>query len=87
MLEQHNAHLILNGHNHIYERSHKENQVYITSGGSARNLHRAGTFNPYRQFLYNEKNHYVIFDVTPNAVTINAYNIDGRRIDNYTIRK
>jgi len=92
ILEKYGVPLVLNGHEHSYQRTHplragqpveEGGTVYVTTGGGG-----VGLYPVYpRPFLaYGESaHHYVRGDVNGFRMTLKSIRIDGQEIDNVTL--
>jgi hypothetical protein len=92
--EQHDVDLVVNGHNHLYERSVPirdgaevgpgEGPVYLVSGGGGAPLYenvRDEWFNAFAEPV----EHFVIGDFSPEEATFTAYDLAGNTLDRFTI--
>lgn len=86
--------VVLSGHSHMYERfrpmASKDRPsewpiTHITTGGGGANLHTA-LANP-ALIAQETTNHYMVFDVTRNALRGKAIRADGSLIDSFEFRK
>ncbi len=94
IFEQRGVQMVTSGHNHIYERSvpilagaevsDDEGVVYLVSGGAGADLYE-NTEDQWFGAVANPIEHYVIADVTPEKVTVTAYDIAGNIIDTFVI--
>ena len=81
LFEMYGVDLVLNGHDHLYERSYKDGVYYVVSGGGGAPLYRVNSVeNPYQQVAVST-NHYVTLDVESAAITLTAIDADGQIID------
>jgi len=81
LFERYGVDLVLAGHNHLYERSRKDNVYYVVTGGGGAPLYDVGDApNPYRESGVSVY-HYVSLDVTGTAMELTATRDDGQVID------
>lgn len=89
------VHLVLNGHKHTYERSRprrngsvsSDGTVYIVSGGAGGNLkdpEGATTRSRFTRRNYRGY-HYLIVEDLGYQLTIQCYDLEGRRIDAFAL--
>lgn len=85
LFEMYGVDLVLNGHDHIYERSHKNGVYYVVTGGAGAPLYAPGSApNPYRQ-VSASANHYTALDVDNSSITLTAIGKAGEVLDWFTI--
>lgn len=79
-------HLVLTGHNHIYERRRGAGRVlYITCGGTGSVSDYDLPEDPKRMVGYTEQNFFTELDVTRKELRIRATNESGKLIDDVTV--
>jgi uncharacterized protein (TIGR03437 family) len=93
ILDKHSVPLVLNGHEHSYQRSSPvrdgrivnqgEGTVYITTGGGGAVLHPV--FPSESIAASASEHHYVSCDVHGCRVHIKAIGVDGQELDTYTV--
>jgi len=72
LYEQYRADVVFNGHDHLYERSHKDGVYYIVTGGGGAPLYPARkTPNPNRQ-VSNMAHHFCTVDIGGETTTLRA---------------
>jgi hypothetical protein len=96
LYEKHRVDLALNGHIHLYERTHpirggkvdpKGGVTYLTSGGGGGRLE---DFDPAPAFFKNQGRvdyHFVYFTAVGGTLEGKAFDADGRLFDQFTLRK
>ena len=85
LFEAHAVDLVLNGHDHFYERSYKEGTYYVVTGGGGAPLYAAGgNPNPFGQFN-RSVHHYVALDITSDELTLSAIDAEGEEFDRIAI--
>ena len=85
LFEHYGVDLVLNGHDHIYERSEKDGVYYVVTGGGGAPLYEIDVVdNPYQQVAHSA-NHYVGIDVAPSSLTLSAIGVDGELLDWFVI--
>ena len=85
LFEMYGVDLVLNGHDHIYERSEKNAVVYIVTGGAGAPLYNINTFhNPYQNFA-RSTHHYLRIIVTARQLELFAVDLAGHVFDRTTI--
>jgi predicted phosphodiesterase len=81
LFEMYGVDIVLNGHDHLYERSQKDGIYYVVTGGGGAPLYKINSAeNPYQQ-VAQSVNHYTTLDVESTAITLSAIDADGRIID------
>ncbi len=85
LLRQHHATAMLTGHEHSYERNEPPGGVsHVTTAGGGlgarRKTSRAAEQNPY-SVVFDRRQHFCLFEVTPEKCTMTAVATDGSVID------
>jgi hypothetical protein len=81
LFETYGVELVLNGHDHLYERSYKDGVYYVITGGGGAPLYKINRVeNPFQQ-VAESAYHYVALDIESSKITITAIGADGRTID------
>lgn len=81
LFEMYGVDLVLNGHDHIYERSEKNGIPYIVTGGGGAPLYKINSApNPY-QVVAKSTNHYVRLNIAKQGIDLNAIDSTGAVID------
>ncbi|MGK0205216.1 MAG: hypothetical protein ACI9S9_004304 [Planctomycetota bacterium] len=81
LFEMYGVDVVLNGHDHLYERSEKDGIPYIVTGGGGAPLYKINSApNPY-QLVAKSTNHYVRLDVSKDGIDLNAIDTIGTVID------
>lgn len=77
LFEMYGVDLVLNGHDHIYERSLKNGIPYVVTGGGGAPLYKINSSpNPY-QIVARSTNHYVRLHVAKHGIALNAVDTAG----------
>lgn len=84
-LIKYNVNLVLNGHDHIYERSTNSNVVFLTTGGGGGPLHTAIYNNVYRAKMVANEHHFVLIDMSSNIMDIRVMNSNSVILDTFSI--
>jgi len=85
MFELYGVNLVLNGHDHLYERSEKDGITYVVTGGGGAPLYRANSCpNPYQKKVLSA-HHYIRLDVDAKKIVLTAIDSDGKPFDTVTI--
>lgn len=85
LFEQYEIDMVFNGHDHFYERSHKDDVYYIVTGGGGAPLRDWGvSSNPYRQ-VSETVHHHCVLDVSDALVQFKALRNDGSEIDSLVL--
>lgn len=83
LLAKHGVQLVLNGHDHIYQRTKPQQGVnYFVSGAGGKV--RKGDMDAGDSTVekgYDDSYHFMLFDVTPEALQFRAVNEKGQEID------
>lgn len=81
LFEMYSVDVVLNGHDHIYERSEKNGIPYIVTGGGGAPLYKINSSpNPY-QVVAKSTNHYVRLEVSKDGIDLKAIDTAGEVID------
>lgn len=93
ILDKHAVPLVLNGHEHSYQRSYAikdgkvrsagEGTLYVTTGGGGATLHPVFS-SPYVE-VAQSRHHYIVCDVNGAAAQIRAFGLEGDVFDNVSI--
>ncbi|MFA6028887.1 MAG: metallophosphoesterase [Elusimicrobiota bacterium] len=86
LFEKYKVSLVFTGHDHVYERSEKDGVVYVVTGGGGAPLYPKDKKNPYSKF-FASKNHYCMLSITPDAMRVEAFTPDGKKLDEVIIKK
>ncbi len=85
--EKYGVDLVLNGHEHMYERSEKGGVVYITVGSGSGPRKKSFPFNTASKKLYTGDNTCMLVEVVGDTLTFTAINKAGTVVDEGTITK
>lgn len=93
ILERHNVHLVLTGHEHSYQRTHPlrngvpvesgSGTVYVTTGGGGGVLHRINPSAIHEKQV--SAHHYLRVQVFGARLSVTAIDAEGRAIDQFTL--
>ena len=85
ILERHHVDLVLNGHEHNYQRSHPINGiVYLTSGGGG-----ASIYQPIPRgeaAVQHARHHFLEAALTATSLRVDAIDVDGHLLDTLTLK-
>ncbi|NKB66091.1 MAG: hypothetical protein GKR89_03435 [Candidatus Latescibacteria bacterium] len=85
LFEMYGVDLVLNGHDHLYERSLKNGVYYVITGGGGAPLYSVNSApNPYQQ-VAQAVNHYTTLDITGTTISLTAIDVEGQIIDWFKI--
>ncbi|HCL31778.1 MAG TPA: hypothetical protein DIC52_25530 [Candidatus Latescibacteria bacterium] len=85
LYEMYGVDLVLNGHDHLYERSQVNGVYYVITGGGGAPLYKVNSSeNPYQQVAI-AAHHYSALDVTPTSITLTAIGVEGEMLDWFVI--
>lgn len=84
LFEEYDVELVLNGHDHNYERSFKDGVYYLVVGGGGAPLYRQEGSSPYSQ-VFKSAYHFCALTVSDGGVTIQAFDLDLKIIDQFSI--
>ncbi len=79
--------LVLNGHDHTYERVHRHGIVYIVNGLGGKSRYEFEHDTEGSQVRYNEKFGALFIVATQEEIRGQFVNVDGKVIDEFVIRK
>ncbi|MHA1224404.1 MAG: metallophosphoesterase family protein, partial [Candidatus Heimdallarchaeaceae archaeon] len=88
IFEQYGVNVVISGHDHFYERLHKNNITYIVAGAAGAPLYEA-----IAKYRINESDfiksitHSVLFDIYENQIDLRAYKMDLTLLDQLTINR
>ncbi len=86
LYEAHHVDMVFNGHDHLYERSHKNGVYYIVSGGGGAPLYPAHVKpNPNQQYAKSTY-HFCTIDIDGKTATLQAHVPDGAVFDSVVVR-
>jgi hypothetical protein len=86
LFEQYDVELVLNGHDHDYERSFKDGTYYVVTGGGGAPLRQQAGGSPYSQ-VFKSTYHFCTLSAAAGGVTFEAFDLDLRSIDRFTIEE
>ncbi|MEW6753062.1 MAG: metallophosphoesterase [Candidatus Latescibacterota bacterium] len=85
LFERYGVDLVVNGHDHLYERSHKDGVYYVVSGGAGAPLYEVDSApNPYQQVAV-ATHHYLGIDVDRASMTVSAVDAQGELVDWFVV--
>jgi hypothetical protein len=85
LCEMYHVDMVLTGHDHLYERSHKGGVVYVVTGGGGAPLYQVDSVdNPYQQVAL-ATHHYVALDIDASGIELSAIDRDGVLIDHSVV--
>jgi 3',5'-cyclic AMP phosphodiesterase CpdA len=84
LFEEYDVELVLNGHDHDYERSFKDGVYYLVVGGGGAPLYQQEGSSDYSQ-VFKSAYHFCALTVSDGGVTIQAFDLDLRIIDQFSI--
>ena len=86
--EENNISMVLSGHDHFYERLHKNNITYVVTGGAGAPLYVVAEALIIEESVYAEStNHAVLLEVFENQLDMRAFRTDRSLMDQFTINK
>ncbi len=85
LFEMYGVDLVLNGHDHLYERSEKDGLTYIVTGGGGAPLYKVNSTDNRYQKVAQSKHHYVALDIDADKIVASAIGVDGDVFDQVTI--
>ncbi|MGL6073939.1 MAG: LamG-like jellyroll fold domain-containing protein [Fimbriiglobus sp.] len=96
LYEKHNVDIAMNGHIHVYERTHpirdgkintKNGVVYLTSGGGGGSLENFSPVPAYFKNQHKSTFHYCHVSIVENTLRVKAVDSEGRLFDQWEIQK
>ncbi|MBT3345567.1 MAG: hypothetical protein HOH74_12765 [Gemmatimonadetes bacterium] len=85
LFEMYGVDLVLNGHDHLYERSVKDGVTYVVTGGGGAPLYKIDSVeNPYQQVAVST-NHYLTVDVSASRLEMTAIDVEGEVLDHFEV--
>jgi len=85
LFEMYGVDLVLNGHDHLYERSQVNGVYYVITGGGGAPLYKINTSENSHQQVAVASHHYSALDVTPTRIALTAIGVDGDILDWFVI--
>ncbi len=85
LFEMYGVDLVLNGHDHLYERSEKDGVTYVVTGGGGAPLYQINSAENRYQQVAKSINHYLAVDVSPGKMDVTAIDADGEVIDQFLV--
>lgn len=76
--------LVLNGHNHGYDRAVVDGVQWVTSGGGGAPLYPCGSPRPYTQACASE-HHYLVCSARDHRISCVAKTPEGKALDSFTV--
>lgn len=86
LFEKYSVHIVFNGHDHIYERSNKNNVYYVVTGGGGAPLYGKKKNNPFSQ-VFKSEYHFCRLQGTENQLKVDVFNRYLEIIDHFVIQK
>ncbi|MCX7879251.1 MAG: metallophosphoesterase family protein [Ignavibacteria bacterium] len=86
IFEKYGVDLVLNGHNHFYQRNLVNGIYHITTGGGGSPLYEPTYEGPYIQKSVKDY-HYGIMDISKDSIVVKIYDLRDKIIDEFTIKK
>jgi Purple acid Phosphatase, N-terminal domain/Calcineurin-like phosphoesterase len=92
--DAHDVALVLNGHDHVYERTHEMRAgapsaeggvTYVVSGGAGASLYEAGL--GAWTAIAEKRHHFVVMRIRPERLELRAYDLDGTMFDELTLTR
>src|ERR1035437_6004345 len=98
LYERHHVDMVLQGHDHVYARTHKiardrivdpsaPGVVYVTSVSGPKMYKTQKVNSQYMAKMIEDEQFYQIVDVSPERLALTAYSIDGAVADGFELRK
>jgi len=85
ILEKYKVDIVLNGHNHFYQRSFVNGIYHLVFGGGGSPLYEPKE-SPFVQKSVKDY-HYGVMDVTPNSLKLTVFDLRGNIIDELVLSK
>lgn len=88
LFERHHVDLVLNGHDHDYERFATANTTYVVTGGGGRSLRPFGDCSPDTpdSIVSDDTiHHFLHVDVSTSEIAVTANGVDGEIIDTFVL--
>lgn len=82
LIERYKVNLVLQGHDHLYERGVKSGVTYIVTGGGGASLYPVKTKHSWTAHTESAF-HYVMLDFTKQAITGKMVRVDGKVADTF----
>lgn len=88
LFEEHGVDLVLNGHDHDYQRFEREGVTYVVTGGGGRALRplrQCPTGTPEPLVSTDQHHHYVVLTLSADGISGRTVAADGTEIDAFMI--
>lgn len=85
LFEMYGVDLVLNGHDHLYERSVKDGVTYVVTGGGGAPLYKVNSVENLYQQVAVSTNHYLAVDVSAAKLAMTAIDTEGEVIDRFDV--
>jgi len=86
LFEEYSVELVINGHDHDYERSSTDGIYYVVTGGGGAPLRNQETASPYSQ-VFDSAYHFCTLSTGDGCVTVRAFDLDLHLIDQFAIEE
>ena len=88
LFEEYDVDLVLNGHDHNYQRHQRSGITYVVTGGGGAGLYEMnscpeGTDPPI--VAYDSRYHFLVMSVGPDSVQVEARSVEGDVLDSFTV--
>lgn len=85
LFEMYGVDVVLNGHDHLYERSLKNGIPYVVTGGGGAPLYKVNSSpNPY-QVVAKSTNHYMRLGIDERGIDLEAVDVQGKVFDAFRV--
>ena len=87
LLTRYKVNAVFSGHDHIYERTKPQQgiQYFVTGAGGKTRRGGVDLASPIRQVSYDEDNHFMLIEVKPQQISLQAISEVGRVVDSAVI--
>ncbi len=82
-MQKYHVNLVLNGHDHLYERYEKNNVMYITTGGGGAPFYPITGENEGRIKIITNQLNFLIIEVTGKKVSVKVFNKEKEELDGF----
>jgi 3',5'-cyclic AMP phosphodiesterase CpdA len=85
LYERYGVHLVLQGHDHLYERARQAGVTYIVTGGGGAPLYHAEEPAAPPTAVRKTVHHWILLNLTPERLEAVAQDLDGNVLDRFTL--
>lgn len=88
LFEEHDVDLVLNGHDHNYQRHRRSGIIYVVTGGGGAGLYEIGSCPEGTDppvVTDTSHHHFLVMNVGADSVRVEARSVEGEVLDRFTV--